>query len=398
MQGEKILKDGPGNMKIAMIIIGSVVIAAAIGGLTNMLAIKMLFRPLHTMKLGRWRMPFTPGLIPKRHSQIAHQMGKLVEEHLLTTNSLLKNMESPAMKKELERGLYQLSQRLFYSDDNLDQLISKSFNSQSGTPPTELPSEFISKELNRNIMELIQQNWAELREKKLNELLSMNRATTDELTAHMASIIIEKGQLFLQTAEGEQFLKNSLQTTVDRLGPLGGMLSLVLPQEKLTEKIKPLIEKWLRDEETHDKLQQQLYHFWIDISEQQLKQLIQNHISEEILSSLSSVISIENYILRWLQQPLKHFFSERLQKSITGNLALFAEGIQLCLYKATPEIIKKIGVAAIVEEQVLQFSLEKLEEIIRGLARKELKAITWLGAILGGIIGLVQATFFLFFI
>jgi putative Mg2+ transporter-C (MgtC) family protein len=48
--------------------------------------------------------------------------------------------------------------------------------------------------------------------------------------------------------------------------------------------------------------------------------------------------------------------------------------------------------AKIVEEQVEAFSLERLEEIIISIAKSELKMITWLGALLGGIIGFERYT------
>ena len=37
-------------------------IGAVIGYFTNYLAVKMLFRPLHPVKIGNWTLPFTPAL------------------------------------------------------------------------------------------------------------------------------------------------------------------------------------------------------------------------------------------------------------------------------------------------------------------------------------------------
>ena len=41
------------------------VIGLIIGYVTNNIAIKMLFRPLKPVYIGKRRVPFTPGLIPK---------------------------------------------------------------------------------------------------------------------------------------------------------------------------------------------------------------------------------------------------------------------------------------------------------------------------------------------
>ena len=51
-------------------------IGALIGGITNHLAIKMLFRPHEAKYIGSWRVPFTPGLIPKRRDELANNLGK----------------------------------------------------------------------------------------------------------------------------------------------------------------------------------------------------------------------------------------------------------------------------------------------------------------------------------
>lgn len=51
---------------------------------------------------------------------------------------------------------------------------------------------------------------------------------------------------------------------------------------------------------------------------------------------------------------------------------------------------KNVDIKKIIIEKVDAFSLEKVEEIIVNLAKKELKHIEYIGAVLGGIIGLVQ--------
>ena len=51
------------------------VIGAIIGGVTNHLAIKMLFKPHNPIYIKGKRLPFTPGLIPKRREELARQLG-----------------------------------------------------------------------------------------------------------------------------------------------------------------------------------------------------------------------------------------------------------------------------------------------------------------------------------
>ena len=41
-----------------------------VGWLTNVLAIEMLFKPKRAVKIGKFRIPFTPGLIPLNRDKI----------------------------------------------------------------------------------------------------------------------------------------------------------------------------------------------------------------------------------------------------------------------------------------------------------------------------------------
>ena len=46
-------------------------IGALIGYLTNWLAVKMLFRPRKALYIGKFHVPFTPGVIPRRKAALA---------------------------------------------------------------------------------------------------------------------------------------------------------------------------------------------------------------------------------------------------------------------------------------------------------------------------------------
>ena len=76
------------------------VVGAAIGAVTNHLAIKMLFRPHEAKYIGSWRIPFTPGLIPKRRDELAKQLGNTVIQHLLTPDIFKKKYFNEEMKNK----------------------------------------------------------------------------------------------------------------------------------------------------------------------------------------------------------------------------------------------------------------------------------------------------------
>ncbi|EOD00911.1 DUF445 domain-containing protein [Caldisalinibacter kiritimatiensis] len=64
------------------------VIGAMIGWLTNIIAIKLIFRPLNPIKIPLLNIKFQ-GLIPKRKEEIAKKIGKVVEEELISINEII---------------------------------------------------------------------------------------------------------------------------------------------------------------------------------------------------------------------------------------------------------------------------------------------------------------------
>ena len=87
-------------MNIISILAGPI-IGAVIGYCTNYIAVKMLFRPYKPLKIGKLRMPFTPGIIPKRKNDLAKAVGDAVAGHLFTENDLQESLLSDDMKQKV---------------------------------------------------------------------------------------------------------------------------------------------------------------------------------------------------------------------------------------------------------------------------------------------------------
>ncbi|NPA58733.1 MAG: DUF445 family protein [Aquificae bacterium] len=80
-------------------------IGAFIGYITNYLAVKMLFRPFEEKRIFGIRVPFTPGLIPRRREEIANAIGETIEKHLLTRENLHKLFEESGYKERLKKRI-----------------------------------------------------------------------------------------------------------------------------------------------------------------------------------------------------------------------------------------------------------------------------------------------------
>jgi len=81
------------------------VVASLIGYSTNWIAIRMLFRPLEEKRIFGFKVPFTPGLIPKRRNEIAENIGQAVGAHLLTPEAIETRLRAPAVRNELKKTL-----------------------------------------------------------------------------------------------------------------------------------------------------------------------------------------------------------------------------------------------------------------------------------------------------
>lgn len=75
-------------------------IAALIGWFTNLLALKLLFRPYKP-----WRIPLTPwsiqGVIPRRQAELARSIGEVVKRELLAKEDLLQSLNNPETRDEV---------------------------------------------------------------------------------------------------------------------------------------------------------------------------------------------------------------------------------------------------------------------------------------------------------
>jgi len=81
-------------------------VGAIIGYFTNWLAIKMLFRPLKPIYLGKMKLPFTPGILPRERLRLTDSVGETVSRELLTAEVFRSRLAEPALKTKIEQSLY----------------------------------------------------------------------------------------------------------------------------------------------------------------------------------------------------------------------------------------------------------------------------------------------------
>ncbi len=79
--------------------------ASLAGGLTNTVAIWMLFHPYEPPRLGRRRVEFLQGAIPKNRQRLAAAMGRAVGERLLTGHDLAAALSEPGFRRAFDERL-----------------------------------------------------------------------------------------------------------------------------------------------------------------------------------------------------------------------------------------------------------------------------------------------------
>ena len=82
-------------------ILAGPLIGALIGYSTNLIAVKMLFRPYKQINIGKWRVPFTPGIVPRRKKKLAEAVGNAVGNRLFTGEDLKELLLSDETKKKI---------------------------------------------------------------------------------------------------------------------------------------------------------------------------------------------------------------------------------------------------------------------------------------------------------
>jgi len=81
------------------------VIGAAIGYITNAIAITMLFRPHNGKKIFSIKIPMTPGIIPKQRYELSKSVGAMVSRELLTEDAVRKQIQSKSFLKSVNSSL-----------------------------------------------------------------------------------------------------------------------------------------------------------------------------------------------------------------------------------------------------------------------------------------------------
>ncbi|WP_107943310.1 DUF445 domain-containing protein [Metasolibacillus fluoroglycofenilyticus] len=361
-------------------------VGAIVGAATNYMAIKMLFRPYKPIYFMHWRLPLTPGLIPKRRDVLAIQLGKTVADYLLTPDTIKKKFLSQDVRDNvLEFARQKVAAEVFTQDRTINDWL-KLANLQHTPALLEqkvdavIANQFISVKnvlATKTIQQLMPEDLEPVLDKKIGDAVEQ---------------ILDKGVAYFQSPEGAKTIKNLLDDFLNSKGSFGGMISMFMGDSmSLVEKVQRELIRFLQAPGTSallyrifstewEKIKQRpAMDFMKDINFDTIEQSIQAYAKEQLAIETRLDKTINDY---WPQG--QNWTNDELLPKVMDKAFQAAEG-------KIEDVLKRLNLAEVVRQQVDSFPIAKLEELVLGIISRELRMITWLGGIIGGIVGIVQA-------
>lgn len=135
-------------------ILAGPIIGAIIGYLTNNIAVKMLFRPLRPIKIGKYTLPFTPGIIPKGQGRLARAVGVAVGENLLTSDVFEEKLLSDEIIGKLENSLDEFFDEKKESDTTMQQLLEMASTEEIAKEQIQMAKSSITERMTAKVKEV----------------------------------------------------------------------------------------------------------------------------------------------------------------------------------------------------------------------------------------------------
>lgn len=362
------------------------VVGAAVGAATNYMAIKMLFRPYKPIYFKRWRLPLTPGLIPKRRGDLAIQLGKTVSDYLLTPDTIKKKFLSKEVRTSiLTFSQEKVTQEVFTNDKTLNDWLRLAGFS-------DLPQTVESK-----VDAIISSQFASVKNtlstKAIRELLPANlEPVLDQKVEEAVVQILQKGEDYFLSPEGTVTIKNMLDDFLSTKGSFGGMIQMFLgDSSSLVDKVQRELVKFLQAPGTAALLNRIFSAEWEKLKNRPAMDFMNDVNFDTIEHSIQSYAKRELAMEARLDKTINTYWPQGNTWATDELLPKLVDKLFVAAEAKIEDVLKRLNLAEVVREQVDTFPIAKLEELVLGIISKELKLITWLGGIIGGLVGIIQA-------
>ncbi|MCS7030951.1 MAG: DUF445 family protein [Gloeomargarita sp. SKYG116] len=393
------------------------VLGAVIGYFTNDIAIRMLFRPYRAWYIGRYRVPFTPGLIPSNQSRLAGRIADTITSSLLTPEELQKIARRLLQLERTQAAIYWLLQTA------LNQVKLDAYKARTAKILAGILHDFLGQSLPRLVRILARQE--DFLAEQVNQIFDrfllefrLSPAQAEQLADWLLETVLTPDFLrqtlvdFL-TDETIDVIDQDLreQTTgtywvvANLFGVRNGLLRLrqfcieepEVANQRLAKLMNSLQLRHRLTELFQELSLQNLPVVTVHRLRKQLRELVREYLQTDgplLIQNLSNS-------LNW--DEIAHLILTRLRNSPVMNtsLSLISEELALIierylekdLEQLIARVIPILDIDQAIIDRVNATSPADLEAGIQGIVRSELQAIVNLGGILGFLVGLGQSLF-----
>lgn len=322
-------------------------VGAVIGYITNDIAIRMLFRPHQAKYIFGIHVPFTPGIIPKERGRIAASIGTAISVNLMNKEVLEKNLLSEEMLEKIKCAVDDFFTSQKHNTETLKEFLGHYLSSE------ELDE--ASNSINEELTQLIHQKLAD--------------SVVGNQIAHIAVTHVMQKMGNLGSSIGDTLKDEGIGSG----GGIGKMISrgfesLFGSQAKkdATDFISALATP------VEQALAKNINEMLQNNSEEIVGKLIGNEISNMMSRRMCDLIEGKDDKI----EQIKSFAISSYRNIITNQL---------------PKILDAVNISKIVENRINEMDVDETEKLIFAVMNKELKAIVWLGAGLGFIMGFINS-------
>ena len=312
------------------------VLGGIIGYITNDIAIRMLFRPHKAKYIMGVHIPFTPGIIPKEKGRIAEALGGVISENLMNKDVLERYLLSDDMVGKVRFAVEEFIETQKYNKETV--------------------KEFLCHYLSEEEMSAISQNVNESLTKQTYKKLA--DPSVGEKVAHIAIDQVAKKL----SVDGAEELLAGLGGAIGGLGGLAAGLLGGNIVARFLGMLREPAERFLTDN---------------------INNMLKNN-GKEIVSNM-----IDGEVEEFLNKPVCKLLEghDDQQKQAVNTVESIYRAI---INDYLPKILDSIDISKIVRERINEMDVNETEKLIFQVMDKELKAIVWLGAGLGFIMGSIN--------
>ncbi len=389
-----------------------------IGYFTNDLAIQMLFRPYQAIYIGKWRLPFTPGLIPRNQERLARRVSDTIMGSLLTPGELQRLTKRLLQKERVQEALLwflrlALKQVQAEQEQKTATILANILRDLfSGSLPRILRvlarrEDFLAEQINYIFDQVVLEfQLTDSQSRQLADWLLQVVLPPDVLRQALIDFLTDRNIQIID----EGLREKTSGTTWVMANLFGVRNSLVrlrtfcLDEKEITNaRLKELVLSL----EVRDRIR-----FWLqNISLQNLplstvrqlrkttRESIRAYVRDkggDLLEQLGASVDWDGLAKILLKRLRDSEVLNTSLETVSWELALLLERyLEEELEILVAKILPILALDQVISERVMATSAAELETAVQGIVKSELQAIVNLGGILGLVIGSLQSAWLL---